>query len=111
MSSKRKSGIIYSTNEDYFDDIEQETPESVDPSEQNIRVQRDRKLRKGKTVTLMTGFQDDMSVIKELSRELKTHCGSGGSYSEGEIIIQGDMVDKCSEFLVKRGYNVRKIGG
>ncbi len=55
-----------------------------------IRVQREVKGRKGKTVTTVSGFQISADELKNLATELKRRCGTGGSLKEGVIIIQGD---------------------
>jgi translation initiation factor 1 len=46
---KKRSGIVYSTNPDfeYQEDHPQETP-TLPPSQQNLRVQLDKKSRGGK---------------------------------------------------------------
>lgn len=111
MCSKKKGGFVYSTEKDFFEEEVHEPGEVIPPSGQQIRVGRDRKMRKGKTVTLITGLMHTDGELKELARELKMFCGTGGSFGDGEIIIQGDMVDRSMEFLLSRGYNVRKTGG
>ena len=44
-----------------------------------IRVQREVKGRKGKTVTMVSGFQITADELKNLAIQLKRHCGTGGS--------------------------------
>ncbi len=93
---------------DYEDNNKEETPE---PAEQDLRVSIDRKGRKGKTVTLVTGFTGNEDDLSDLARMLKSRCGTGGSAKDMQIIIQGDFCDKVIEILGKEGYNVKRSGG
>ncbi len=103
--------MVYSTNPDleFNDDFEEvETPP---PAHQDLRVMHDRKQRKGKTVTLVTGFVGSDDDLKSLATLLKSKCGVGGSAKDGEIIIQGEVRDKVYEILLKEGYKAKKSGG
>ena len=52
---KDRLGIVYSTNSNYeYNHDENEEQETLPPQQQNLRVQFDRKKRKGKAVTLIT---------------------------------------------------------
>ncbi|MBD3290060.1 stress response translation initiation inhibitor YciH [candidate division KSB1 bacterium] len=76
-----------------------------------IRVQREVKGRKGKTVTIISGAGDVHDNLKKLATALKRSCGSGGSVKDGIIIIQGDQRDKIVSELQRRGFKVKKAGG
>lgn len=109
---KDRLGMVYSTNPDYeYETNKEEVQDTPEPSKQNLKVQRDKKQRKGKTVTLITGFIGKEDDLKELGKELKSKCGVGGSVKDGEIIIQGDFVDRVMEILVNKGFKVKKVGG
>lgn len=115
MGKKKKKristdGFIYSTDPDFEFESEEEEAELLDPEDQYLEVRRDRKQRKGKVVTLVEGFEGPEDAIKALAKELKSHCGTGGSAKDGEIIVQGDFVDKVAQKLQSSGYNVKKIG-
>ena len=107
---KKRLGTVYSTNPDhnyeYEGEKEEETPE---PSEQNLRISLDRKKRKGKSVSLITGFRGKQEDLDELATLLKKKCGTGGSAKDGEIIIQGDFRQRLKEILDKEGYKVKII--
>jgi translation initiation factor 1 len=81
------------------------------PRQQTAYIQRDRKRRKGKTVTVISGLQHDPATFKELLSMLKTMCGAGGTYRDGELEIQGDQRDRVAEKLRELGYRVKFVGG
>ncbi|SMD33745.1 translation initiation factor 1 [Reichenbachiella faecimaris] len=107
---KNRIGVVYSTSEsfDYIEESELEE-ETLAPKDQKLRVELDKKNRKGKQVTLVTGFTGMTGDLKELGKLLKTKCGVGGNVKDREIIIQGDLRDKVVEILLKEGYQARKI--
>ncbi|MEO9968089.1 MAG: translation initiation factor [Reichenbachiella sp.] len=107
---KNRVGVVYSTDTsyDYVEDQELEE-ETLAPKDQKLRVELDKKNRKGKQVTLVTGFTGMTGDLKELGKMLKTKCGVGGNVKDREIIIQGDLRDKVVEILQKEGYQARKI--
>jgi translation initiation factor 1 len=76
-----------------------------------IRVQREVKGRKGKTVTTISGFQLDDDELKDLSAQLKRRCGTGGSVKDGVIIIQGDHRETLITELKSRGFKAKIAGG
>jgi translation initiation factor 1 len=115
MGKKNKnssSGIVYSTDPDFkYADNRPEGKETLPPSHQDLRVWLDRKQRKGKVVTLVTGFHGTEADLADLGKLLKSRLGTGGSAKEGEILIQGDFRDKVISILMEMGYKVKKAGG
>ena len=108
MSKKHTVGVVYSTNPDFqyqYDDEPQ--AETLPPSKQRLRVQIDRHHRGGKVVTLVTGFVGTDDDLQELGRRLKSRCGVGGAAKDGEIIIQGEHLEKVRQILAADGYNVK----
>jgi translation initiation factor 1 len=67
--------------------------------------------RGGKTVTVIAGLPKINVFLKELTKELKNRCGSGGTYSldgkEGEIEIQGDKRELIRTLLAQRGIKTK----
>lgn len=76
-----------------------------------VRVRRESKGRRGKTVTTISGLPLDSDALRELAGELKRRCGSGGSVADGVIEIQGDQRDALVALLEARGYRVVRAGG
>lgn len=90
-------------NEEQEADVDKQAP---------LRVLVDRKYRRGKAATIVTGFTGSNEALQALGKELKVACGVGGSVKEGEIIIQGDQRDAVVAYLKQAGYrNVKKSGG
>lgn len=78
---------------------------------QQLEAHFSNKGRAGKTVTIIKGFDHDFSDIKLLAKEIKNHCGVGGSVKDSEIIIQGNMRDNIMLFLQQKGHHVKRVGG
>ena len=113
MSKKNKNrvDVVYSTNPDYnYDYDEQETKETLEPQQQDLRVSLDKKQRKGKAVTLITGFIGLEKDLKSLGKIIKSKCGVGGSSKNQEILIQGDFREKVVNILIELKYKVKKSG-
>ena len=109
---KERLGVVYSTNPDFSYETEAENEEmTLPPRQQKLYVSLDRKNRKGKSVTLVTGFVGQEDDLKELGKLLKTRCGVGGSAKNGEIFIQGDFRERVIEILKTEGYIVKRSGG
>ena len=114
----KKGKIVYSTNPDW-----QETCPVCDNSieactcskgsssalnSQTILIKREKKGRRGKTVTTIRGLKTDPEGMKKTLQQL---CGSGGTYKNGIIEIQGDHREKIQTYLQKEGYEAKLAGG
>lgn len=104
--------VIYSEfgNTDNSDALERPVLE-LPPNQQNLKVQASRKGRKGKTVTVISGFQVKPETLEALAKQLKAQCGTGGTVREGAIEIQGDHSQKLVQVLATLGYKAKISGG
>ncbi|MCC3418957.1 MAG: translation initiation factor [Microcoleus sp. PH2017_29_MFU_D_A] len=120
-ASKRKSSdnkttdgkrVVYSEFGNYENSaaLERGTPE-VPQNQQTLKVEASRKGRGGKTVTVISGFQEKPETLADLAKQLKAQCGTGGTVKDNEIEIQGEHKQKLLEILKKLGYKAKISGG
>ena len=114
MSKKDKTrvNVVYSTNPNFNFEEESDQIETLDNQHQQLKVCIDRKQRKGKSVTIISGFVGSDEDMQNLAKTVKTKCGVGGNAKDGEILIQGELKDKVYDLLINLGYTkTKKIGG
>lgn len=114
MNKKNKPdarGFVYSTNPDFNYQHPDDGPiETLAPHQQKLKIRLDTKHRGGKAVTLVEGFKGTEGDLTDLGKKLKNHCGTGGSAKDGEIIVQGDQMEKVLQWLIKYGFkNSKKL--
>ena len=76
-----------------------------------VRVMRETKGRKGKSVCLITGLPLPSGELEKLAKQLKQRCGAGGAIKDGVIEIQGDHRETLLQELKKLGYAAKLAGG
>ena len=106
-----RSNIVFSTDKSFdlktSNNVENETAAI---KEQRIRIHLIRKSG-GKVVSVVKGLEGNNETFSNLSKLLKKKCGVGGSYKNGQIIVQGDNRDSIRAILENIGYNVKLSGG
>jgi len=117
---KGREGIVYSTESGRMCPIcgrpaancKCKSEKSAPPSGDGIvRVRREVNGRGGKTVIVISGIPLAESEMRDLAKQLKNRCGTGGSVKNGCIEIQGDKRDLLVSELTKLGYKVKLAGG
>ena len=93
-----------------------EKPEVTNETEDNLWMQDDPIIckyekRKGKPTTIISGYEGEVEDFKILAKEIKSKLAVGGSFKEGEIIIQGDYRDKIMKLLQDKGFKTKRVGG
>jgi translation initiation factor 1 len=102
-----KNGFVFSTDPNFaFQNESSVGKETLPPDKQRLRIVLDSRHRAGKTVTAIVGFTGTAEDLESLGKKIKTHCGSGGSVKDGEILVQGDQLEKVKKWLLGRGYRV-----
>ncbi len=83
---------------------------SLPPHQQKLKVSCDKKGRRGKVVTVISGFSLSEADLHDLAKSLKTLCGAGGTVKNENSVqvieIQGDHRTKLVEKLTILGYKI-----
>ena len=108
MSSSR---LVYSTDTSFLDPLRIAVDSSGIKKDMVIKISRQSKGRKGKGVTLLSGFRVSRTELKNLAKHLKKECCTGGTIKNELIEMQGDQRDKLIQLLTKMGFATQKVGG
>ena len=76
-----------------------------------VRVGIEKKGRKGKSVTVISGVSLGHGELQKLGKSLKRKCGAGGTVKGGVVEIQGNHRGTVMEELKEMGYVVKRSGG
>ena len=85
--------------------------EPAPPGDGIVRIRRETKGRGGKTVTTVSGIPLGGEALRNLAKDLKRRCGTGGTAKDGVIEIQGDHRETIAAELSRRGYTAKLAGG
>ncbi len=86
-------------------------PVTLPPSQQTARIERQKKGRGGKTVTVVSGLELSPQDLAGLARRLKERCACGGTVKDVRIEIQGNQREAIAAVLKELGYKVKLVGG
>jgi translation initiation factor 1 len=81
------------------------------PNAYTLKIRLEKNGRGGKTVTVLFDLPKNDEYFKNLEKKLKALCGTGGSFKEGLIEIQGDHREKMKSYLEKLGFKIKLAGG
>ena len=77
------------------------------PNRMIAKLRVEKKGRGGKLVTVIDGLPQNAIFLKDLSRELKQTCGTGGTVLDHAVELQGDLRERARAFLTKKGFAVK----
>jgi translation initiation factor 1 len=110
MKSFDDLDIVYSTEKGRIRP-EKSKKQTAPKGDGVVRVGRETKGRKGKGMTIITGVPLHPEGLRDLAKQLKQKCGTGGTVKHGTIEIQGDHRDLLVSELQSMGYSVKRSGG
>ncbi|MEM1356076.1 MAG: translation initiation factor [Planctomycetota bacterium] len=79
------------------------------PVDQHARVRREK--RRGKWTTVVTGLDPAATDLKQLTKEVKAKCATGGTTTADGLEVQGDHRDTLVKLLKNKGYPAKPAGG
>jgi translation initiation factor 1 len=71
-----------------------------------LHVQLETKGRRGKGMTVASGFHHTEEDLQAFARALKTLCGAGGTVKDERIEVQGDHRETVAAYFRARGWTV-----
>ncbi len=78
----------------------------VDPAQFTVVLRLEKNGRGGKTVTILDKLPRNETYLKELCREIKARCATGGTHrftsDQAVIEIQGDKLDLVKKILTQK---------
>ncbi len=104
-------GLVYSTETGRIEATEPEPDvPTLPPAQQDLRITLDKRLKGGKQATVVYRFEGRTEDLEALGKRLKTVCSVGGTVKDGEIILQGNVLDRVQAELKKLGYRFKLAG-
>ncbi|MCR5395728.1 MAG: translation initiation factor [Bacteroidales bacterium] len=80
-----------------------------------LRIEYDKKGRKGKPCTIISQFEGEEQELVRLKKLLQSRLATGGSHCfnseppyDGQILLQGNCVDRAAELLRAEGYKTKR---
>ena len=107
---KDRLNVVYSTNPNFKYDTDKEEEQDTLPKEkQQLRIQLDKRNRKGKAVTLITGFVGTGEDLEELGKFLKVKCGVGYVVDKN-FNIKYKKRKQAQNYTDKKAKEIRPLG-
>ena len=72
-----------------------------------ISVEKQTAGRRGKQVNIIRNIPLGKADLKKLTKELKKDLGVGGSFNDGEIVIQGSNKERIIKVLEEKGFSTK----
>jgi translation initiation factor 1 len=76
------------------------------PEKQSLKVRLDKRKR-GKLVTVISGFTGSAAQLHETLSHLQSQCGAGGTIDGQSLELQGDHTVRIRDLLKSRGYRIQ----
>jgi translation initiation factor 1 len=84
--------------------------EKVDPTKVTIKMRLEKAGRGGKVVTVLFELPNNETYFTDLTKQLKNSLGTGGTFKDRRIEIQGDHKTRIQTYLEKMGFKVKLSG-
>lgn len=84
--------------------------EKIYPENVTLKMRLEKNGRGGKTVTVHFELPNNEVYFSDLTKQLKNHLGTGGTFKNRRIEVQGDHKVRIKAFLEKMGFKVQQAG-
>jgi translation initiation factor 1 len=95
------------SEDDPFEGIDVPGIEDVARAEQQLSVRIERRTY-DKPVTIVEGFDPDVTDVGDVATTLKKRLGAGGTAKETSVEVQGDHEDRVKDVLEDEGFAVER---
>src|SRR5262245_14888279 len=86
-------------------------PEEKQPgAKSGVRLRLERRAS-NRLMTVVTGLPGGETLLAALAKSLKAACGTGGTFKDGVLELQGDQREKVEAALQARGIPSKRAGG
>lgn len=88
--------------------------QTIIPDKTTLKIKLEKNQRGGKQVTVIHELPNNPIYFEGLTKNLKNHCGTGGTFkNEGnpQIELQGDQREKVEAYLLKLNFKTKRSGG
>ena len=101
----KNSRLVYSTGKGRIH--EEIRPDCDSQKARLIFLKLDKKSRRGRTVTVATGFRLPTKELKSLAKALRKKCSTGGTFDKDKIELQGNFLEKIALELQANNFSVK----
>lgn len=84
--------------------------EKIYPKNITLKMRLEKNGRGGKTVTVLFELPNNEIYFADLTKQLKNHLGTGGTFKDRRIEIQGDHKVRIKAFLEQLGFTILQAG-
>lgn len=108
MPRKDETRLVYSTGG--LPPPAKQPPDPPAAAAGKIRIRLDRRAS-NRVVTVVTGLPGTPAEVEALARSLKLACGTGGTFKNGALELQGDHRARVEAALAAKGLESKRSGG
>jgi translation initiation factor 1 len=106
LSSKMSKLIVVEKSHDLVESMD-EILRELDAERAQIAVSTEIR-RFNKPVTIVQGLENNKDVLS-ITRNLKSKIGTGGTFKDGKIMLQGNHKGEVAKLLIAFGFNEKIV--
>mgnify|MGYP000218137157 CR=1 FL=1 len=110
---REEVNILWADDGSHLNKKKKDLPSEKDmnPKEHTLKIELQKNKRGGKTVSIIVDLPFNPKYFQKLTKKIKNSLGTGGSFKNDSIEIQGDHREKIKSFLEQLDFKVKLSGG